>query len=280
MAETLHQRLVRPADGNAPLSVHLCDYPEPEPRNRDDELRRAMGLARDVVALGLKVRAAHKIRVRQPLAEATVVLAGGEELDRFADAIREELNVHTVRASDDPFEHVEFTVVPNFRALGPKLGKRMPLCKQALQKADGSALYRQLDAEGRVTLALGEGDPVELTRDEVEIRITAHEGFAAASEGGRVVVLDTRITPELRREGLAREVINRIQTARKAMDLPYEARIEIAYRAEGELAEAIAAHAAWIAKETLATSLRPGDPEGERHESEVEGADFVFAIQR
>jgi len=127
---------------------------------------------------------------------------------------------------------------------------------------------------------LSDGQPILVSRDELEIRLTAHEGYAAASEGGRVVVLDTRIDDELRREGLAREVINRIQTARKAMDLPYEARIEITYRAEGAVADAVAEHRDWIAGETLATRLEPGDPAGEAHESKVEGTSFRFGIAR
>jgi isoleucyl-tRNA synthetase len=280
MAETLHQRLLRPAYPDAALSVHLREFPEPLEARSDDELRRSMGLARDVVALGLKVRAAHKIRVRQPLGEAILVLAGGEELGRFEAAIREELNVHEVRTTDEPHKYVDFTIVPNFRALGPKLGKRMPLCKQALEQANGSELYNRLEESGSFDLELGEGEPVTLTREEIEIRLSAHEGYAAASEGGRVVILDTRITEELEGEGLAREAVNRIQTARKTMDLPYEARIEIDYRADGELARALETHAGWISKETLATRFEPGEPGGERHETEVMGAPFVFSIRR
>ncbi|MHC4224873.1 MAG: isoleucine--tRNA ligase, partial [Planctomycetota bacterium] len=209
MAETLHQKLVRPAAEDAAVSVHLCDFPEPDDLRRDDELRNSMGLARDVVALGLKVRALHKLKVRQPLREAILVLAGDEEMGRFEETIREELNVHEVRTTDEPHKYVDFEIVPNFRALGPKLGTRMPLCKKALAGADGSALVGELETEGGLDLDLGDGKPVRLGRDEIEIRLTAHEGYAAASEGGRVVVLDTRVTKELRREGLAREAINR-----------------------------------------------------------------------
>ncbi|MHC4548442.1 MAG: isoleucine--tRNA ligase [Planctomycetota bacterium] len=278
LAETLHQELVRAADAEAPLSVHLDRYPEEQPARQDDALRRSMGLARDLVVLGLRVRATHRIKVRQPLAEAILVLAGDEEL--FEETIREELNVKRIRTSDEPARYVDFTIVPNFRALGPTLGRRMPQCKQALAEADGAGLFAALEQKGEITLELPDGQPIPLTRDEVEVRLTAREGYAAASEGGRVVVLDTRITDELRREGLAREVINRIQTARKAMDLPYEARIQITYRAGGEVAEAIAAHAAWIARETLAGRLEAGEPAGTLHEAEVEGAAFRFGIER
>ncbi len=173
---------------------------------------------------------------------------------------------------------MNYEIVPNFRALGPKLGKRMPQCKKALGEADGSALHAQLAADGEIRLDLGGGDTVTLTKDEVEIRLHAREGYAAASVGDKVVVLDTRLTDALRSEGLAREVINRIQTARKTLDLPYEARIRVRYRADGPLAEAVSEHASWIAAETLAEDFAPGEPEGEGHESEVEGAVFAFSV--
>ena len=110
------------------------------------------------------------------------------------------------------------------------------------------------------------------------MRLKEHEGYAASSAGGRVVVLDTQMTDELIREGLAREVINRLQTARKSLDLPYETRIKVVYAAEGQLAEAIAEHRDWIAGETLAASFEPGAPSGERHETEVNGTPFHFTI--
>ena len=110
------------------------------------------------------------------------------------------------------------------------------------------------------------------------MRLTEHEGYAASSAGGRVVVLDTQVTDELVREGLAREVINRVQTARKSMDLPYEARIRVVYAAEGQLGEAIEEHKEWIAGETRATSFEAGAPAGERHETEVNETPFHFTI--
>jgi len=278
LADTLYRRLVPPFAPDAPPSVHLVAYPEPKPERQDEDLRHAMGLVRDLVALGLRVRAEHRLKVRQPLKEAIVVLAGGERLDRFADAIGEELNVKEVRTTDEPAKFVDFTVVPNFRALGPKLGKAMPQCKKALAAADGSALYAALEDHGEFSLDLPSG-PVTLGRDEVEVRLSAHEGYAAASEHGRVVILDTRVTPELRREGLARETINRIQGARKAMNLAYEARIEVAYEAEGELIEALEAHREWIAGETLAVRFAKGAPAGTVHEAEVEGLKLRFGIR-
>jgi len=257
LSDILYRRLVLPFQPDALPSVHLVSYPRERKERKDEELRRSMGLARDLAALGLRVRNENKLKVRQPLKEAIVVLAGGEKLDRFADAIKEELNVKEVRTTHEPAKYVQFSVAPNFKALGPKLGKALPHCKKALEQADGAALHAALEEKGAITLDLPDG-PVTLTRDEVQVRLAAREGYAAASEHGRVVVLDTRVTDELKREGLAREVVSRLQGVRKEMKLPYEARIEVAYEAAGELARAIEEHREWIMRETLALKLAPG----------------------
>jgi isoleucyl-tRNA synthetase len=231
MTETLFQNLVRKDDASAPESVHLAAFPEPNDARVDDGLRQTMERVRNVVALGQRVRNENKLKVRQPLAEAIVVVADDVErrgIDRFASAIREELNVRHLGFTQEPHKYVEFELVPNFRVLGPKLGKQVPACKKALAEADGSALYAAMEEAGKIVVELPDG-PVDLTPEEVEVRLRAREDFAAASGAGQVVVLDTRLDDSLRREGLAREVINRIQRARKAMDLAYEARIDVAW---------------------------------------------------
>jgi isoleucyl-tRNA synthetase len=275
LAEALHQRLVRALDPGSPLSVHLAPFPEPRPDRADEPLRAEVQRVRDLVALGLRVRSENNLKVRQPLSEAVVILAGGEKVGDFEATVADELNVHRVTLSAEPAKYVQFTVLPNFKALGPKLGKRLPDVKQALAKSDGCALHAELERTGAIRL----GD-LALGRDEVEIRLQAREGFAAASAGGRVVVLDTRVTPELRREGLAREAISRIQKARKEMDLPYEARIEVLWRAEGEVAEAIREHRERIAGETLAVRLEEGSPAAGAVETEVEGTPLAFSVAR
>jgi isoleucyl-tRNA synthetase len=285
LAESLYQNLARRggkgAEG-AEDSVHLDAYPEPLEERRDDALRAQMEAARNVVTLGQRVRASHKLKVRQPLSEAIVVVASDEDratVERFSDAICDELNVERLSFTDEPQKYVEFSLLPNFRVLGPKLGKKVPQVKKALAQADGGALYAELEERGQVTVALDDG-PVELGPDEIEVRLEAKEDFAAASFRGRVVVLDTRLTDELKRAGLAREVVNRIQRARKDMDLPFEARIRVGYEASGELAKALEEHGARIAGEVLATELGPdaSAAEGTEHRTEVEGEPFTFRI--
>jgi isoleucyl-tRNA synthetase len=281
MTETLYQNLVRNEDDSAPESVHLASFPEPEPQRVDDGLRETMERVRNVVTLGQRVRNENKLKVRQPLSEAIVVVANDAErlaIDRFASAIREELNVRELGFTQEPHKYVEFELTPNFRLLGPKLGKQVPACKKALAEANGSALYTEMERHGKIRLQLPDG-AIELTPNEVEVRLNAREDFAAASGAGQVVVIDTRVDDSLRREGLAREVINRIQRSRKAMDLAYEARIQVIWNADGDLAQAIEEHADRIAAETLATEfVRGGADASSVHDTEIEGASLGLSI--
>ena len=283
LAETLHQNLARRV-ADAEESVHLSRFPEPDDARRDEKLRADMEAARSVVALGQRVRAAHKLKVRQPLAEAIAVVASDEErrtIERFADAITDELNIKRLSFTQEPERYVEFHLLPNFPVLGPKLGKRVPLVKKALAAADGGALARELGEKGAITIALPDGE-VRLGPEDVEIRLTAKEDFAAAAERGRVLVVDTRLDDALVREGLAREAINRIQRARKEMDLPFEARIGVRYEAGDRLGRALDEHGERVAGECLATSFGPsggGEAPGRKHETTVEGERFVFWIE-
>jgi isoleucyl-tRNA synthetase len=280
LAETLYQNLVRTGDAAAPISIHLTAYPTPNDERRDDALRIAIDKVRDAITLGQRVRNDHKLKTRQPLGEAILVVADDAEraeLERFSTDLMEELNVERVTFTQDPAKYVEFQLLPNFRALGPKLGQNLPVCKKALAEANGSALHAELSTTGKVVIQLPSG-PIELGPEEVQIRLSAKEHFAAASEGGRVVVLDTQITDALKRAGLAREVVSRIQKARKSRDLAYDARIEVRYVAEGELAKAIEEHAAYIAGETLATSLSAGVGEGADEGGDVDGSSLALYV--
>ena len=282
MTEALFQNLVRKDDPSAPESVHLATFPEPDDDRIDDELRQTMERVRNVVTLGQRVRNENKLKVRQPLAEAIIVVADDAErqaIDRFSSAIREELNVRTLGFTQEPHKYVEFQLLPNFPVLGPKLGKQVPACKKALAQADGSALYAEMEETGRIVVELPDG-PVDLTPNDVEVRLSAREDFAAASGAGQVVVLDTRLDDSLRREGLAREVINRIQRARKAMDLAYETRIDVSWNADGDLAHAIEEHAERIAAETLATRFAREAETSSEHDTEIEGTRLSLNIRR
>lgn len=283
MTDAIYQNLVRKADADAPESVHLASYPEPSDERRDEALCAMVAIARQTVTLGQRVRNESKLKVRQPLAEAIVVVAGDDEraaLERFREAIEEELNVRRLSFTEEPARYVDFELLPNFRALGPKLGKRLPEVKKALAAADGSKLYAQMSAKGAIEVELSDGS-IELSGDDVQVRLKAKEDFAAASEGGRVVLLDTRVDGSLRLEGLAREVVNRIQRARKDMQLDYDARIALRWAGGPDVERALKEHGDYVARETLATTFeRSTQPAaGAAHETQVEGESFAFWIE-
>lgn len=267
-------------DATGYASVHLAPFPAGDDARRDDALRDAVSLARQLVTAGNRVRNEAKLKVRQPLGEAIVVVASDEEraaIERFAGAIRDELNVVTLSFTTEPGKYVDFQLLPNFPKLGPRLGKELPLCKKLLGEADGSKLHAELSAAGTITIALPSG-PVTLGPEELQVRLQAKEGFAAASEAGRVVVLDTHVTPALRQMGLAREVTSKIQRLRKDRDLPYDARIVVTWSAEGELAEALETHGATIAAEVLATRFERDTGAASGESMMVDGDPLVLAI--
>ncbi|UCE85447.1 MAG: isoleucine--tRNA ligase, partial [Deltaproteobacteria bacterium] len=178
-------------------------------------------------------------------------------LEDHLELIRDELNVHAVHFVPKADEMVRYRVTPNFRALGPRLGKRMPQLKRRLGDADGAALLRELDASGRLTLDV-DGERFELSRDEVQVSLDALPGFAAASGPAGVVVLRTTITPELAAEGSFREVLNRIQSFRKELDLEYTGRIRLTLAGAERLLDAVRPRADALASETLAVDVQIG----------------------
>jgi isoleucyl-tRNA synthetase len=253
--EEMWQNLVRrPLAATAEESVHLCDYPAPDAAAIDAELSRVMRAVREIVSLGLQVRTAEKLRVRQPLAAAELVIADPsleQALSEHVGLIRDELNVHDVHFARRADDTVRFVVKPNFKALGPRVGKRMPALKTALAQADGAALLRQLESEGRCVLVV-EGAEIALGSDDVAVSLEALPGFAAASGSVGVVVLRTELDEALVSEGWFREVLNRVQTLRKELDLEYTGRIALTLAGAPELLAAVRPRLKDLERETLA----------------------------
>jgi isoleucyl-tRNA synthetase len=272
-AEEMWQNLVRkPLPGTADESVHMCDYPEPDEAAIDADLSRLMGNVRELVSLGLQVRTAEKLRVRQPLEAAEVVLADpGLEprLRAHLDLIRHELNVHEVHFLPDAHQVVTYRVKPNFRALGPRVGPQMPALKAALADADGASLLQQLEASGEVRVEAG-GEELVLRPDEISVSLEAKPGFAAASGAAGVVVLRTELDAVLLEEGLYREVLNRVQAFRKELDLEYAGRIRLSVSGTPRLLDAVRPRVEKLSRETLAVEVAVGAaPAAGAHVSET-----------
>ncbi len=266
LAEELWQNLARSPFGDRVLeSVHLCDYPTGEPSRYDEELSRRMGLVREIVSLGRSARTAQKLKVRQPLPQVEIVLADRRDqpwLEQHAELIAEELNVKQVHFAAQADQYIQYTVLPNLPRLGPRLGKRIPLLRKALAEADPAELLRRLESQGQVELPLEDG-PLTLTRDDLQVRLQAKEGWAAAQGAGAVVVLNTQLTPELVQEGLARDLVRAIQEERRRRQCQYTDRIRLViYTADEALQQAARAFAQYIQGETLAVQLQvqPQEP--------------------
>lgn len=243
---------------DSPESVHLCDYPEADEALIDEALSERMALVRLISSLGRRAREGASLKVRQPLSKVEVILADTTHqawLEEHAAVIADELNVKAVEYTDEPEKYVEHQVLPNFKLLGKKLGKRMPKVKKELGAASGSELLANLRDNGKINLTI-DGEAIELSPEEIEVRITAKEGYAAANDKGVVVVLATALTPELIAEGLARDLVRVIQDRRKEIGCEFTDRIEIGVDSDSdELKTAVDQHNDYIAGETLADKV-------------------------
>lgn len=294
VAESLHERLVRGQREGATDSVHLESFPSARGwmdqldeigRNETLRLVQAMSLAKRVVGLARAARSTHDLKTRQPLSSMILVFAQEvvgtgvrDHLERVKDLILDEVNVKQIRWAERSGEFVTHEVRPNFRVLGKKVGAKMKAVQAALAAADGDELAATLERDGRIELAV-DGSTVSLAPEDLEVRLLEKEGLATAGDRELLVVLDTRLTPELVAEGRAREVVNRIQTARKEAGLDYADRIRVRYRAAGEIEAAIAAWRDWIAGETLAVDLSAAAGDDLRA-APVDDLEFAFAVDR
>jgi isoleucyl-tRNA synthetase len=242
-------------DGAEP-SVHLCDFPSPDDSARDPELEAAMDVARETVRLGLAARAQAKIKIRQPLGAAVVVATGRERqaIERLADIVRDELNVRELRFVAQADELGQIEIKPNYRTLGPRFGKRMPMAAAAIAGLEPANVAASL-REGRTVAITVGGDDHELGADDLLIGMKPLEGYQVEREGSHAVALELEIDESLRVEGLARDIVRAVQNARQDAGLEVSDRILLTFDGDKDLLGAVRAHEAYIAAETLATRI-------------------------
>ncbi|HEX6451972.1 MAG TPA: class I tRNA ligase family protein, partial [Trebonia sp.] len=227
-------------------SVHLVDWPDVSGWPSDDSLAETMDLTRDVCSSALSLRKARQLRVRLPLAKLTVAHEASGTLDEFADLIKDEVNIKDLVLDTDPAHLGEFQLSVNPRVLGPRLGKQVQEVIRAVKAG-------QWAESGDIIRAAG----VDLQPGEYELKLTAADPDSTAALPGNagLIALDTAVTPELAAEGAARDVVRVIQAARRDAGLDVSDRIVVTVGADGAVAAAVGAHEAFIAAETLATSL-------------------------
>jgi isoleucyl-tRNA synthetase len=286
-SEEMYQNVVRSVDGAAPESVHLTGYPKADTAQVDGALLSEMALAREIVTLGRAARNDASIRVRQPLAAVTVAgeLGNVRLSDELVDEIADELNVKRVEIAQNVEAFARRVARPVPKLLGPRLGARFPEINRALQAGQYTI---QDDGSVRV-------DGEVLSRDEVNITLEPLENRAVAQDlqwqGGLAVALDRAITPELRAEGLAREVVHRVQTMRRDAGLSVEDRIQLGYHtASLDLEGVLNSLGSRIREDTGALDILE-DPGIQRRgtdlygssttwEGDIEGEQLVLTIER
>ncbi len=259
-------------------SVHLCDWPAPEPR--DEELEAAMAIARETVRLGLAARGAAKLKVRQPLHEAVVVAAGRERdaIERLSDVVREELNVKVVRFVSEAGELGSYALKPNYRTLGPRFGRAMPQVAAAVAGLDADHVAASLRAGRPVGIFL-EGHDHELGPDDLLLAMAPLEGYQLEREGSHAVALELKLDDDLRREGLAREVVHAVQTARRDAGLDISDRIVLRLGGDEELLAAARKHEIYLSGEVLAVQVHY-DANGAGDPASIEGRELRIAVAR
>jgi isoleucyl-tRNA synthetase len=284
MAEELYQNLVRSGNPDAPESVHLSDWPEFDPAAIDENLNRDMAVVMKLVSVGHAARNKANRKVRQPLAEAAFSVGSIEErkaLQKYAELIEDELNVKHVRALDAASEAVAYSLNPLPKQLGQKYGSRFPAIRKAILAFEAETPARAL-LNGQPVKVEVDGETLEILPDEVEVRAQAKAGFAVASEGAYLAALVTDLSPELVKEGLAREFVRRVQDLRKQADLEIADRIRVYYQASPVLAEAVQSFKEYITNETLTVDLVDGPaPEGfARVEDSFDGESVTVALAK
>lgn len=234
-------------------SVHLADYPKYDETKIEELLEEKMDLVRELISIGRNIREEQKLRVRQPLSEILIDGKNSMVIGELTELIKEELNVKKVTYVKDTSEYMNFTVKPNFRNVGKVFGSNLKEFQDKLLELPLSDIKKLQNNESiKMTVAGREHD---IYSDMVDIRINAKDGFDVGMENNNFVILNDTLTDDLINEGIAREIISKVQTMRKNNNYELTDRITVTYNASDKVKNAIEEFSDYIKKETLATKL-------------------------
>ena len=256
-------------------SVHLCRFPEFDLDQKALGLEVAVDRMQQVVLLGRQKRESVKIGLRTPLSAITIIHRDEsllEDMKSLEGYVRDELNVREVRYSCDEGGYIDLAAKPNFSLLGKRLGKNM----RDYQKKIGAMTFEEISSfqqSGEIRI-----EEEVFSLEEIEIFQKPKEGTATISNSFIAIELDCELTPELIRGGYAREVVNRIQRARKEQGFKVSDRVDVIYEAQGELGEAMSEMADYIAGEVLALDFKAGQPSEDLVKSSVDGNELIFSL--
>ncbi len=255
LAENIYQNLVRSNDKDAPISVHMSRWPEAHPARDDEQLLYEIGVVQKVVGLARGARSQSGVRTRQPLSRLLVRApddAAAKALDDHKGQVLEELNVKSIEFIARDAGLVSYRIKPNLPRIGKQYGKLVPQVKKALEIADGAAIAGAVARGDRFEIEVG-GEQISLAAEDVLIETSSAEGYACGEDGGYLTALDTTLTEELVREGVARELIRTVQEARKQAGLEVSDRIVLGVSGSTGVEASLAQYRDYLMAETLAT---------------------------
>ncbi len=278
MAEDIYRNLVHSVDKNAPVSVHLCDYPVSDSLLIDNELEENMDEVLKIVILGRSARNGAAVKNRQPLSR--ILVSSQHALpDEFISIIKDELNIKAVEYIDDTSQFSSYSFKPQLKTVGPKYGKFLGAIREFLANADGDEAKKQLDNEGALKLQI-DGRNIVLETEDLIIETVQKENFHLVSENAVTVVLDTSLTDDLIEEGFVREIISKIQTMRKEADFNVMDRINVTYSENERIKSVIDKKTDEISVDVLANSIVEGGASGYTKEWDINGEKVTLSIDK
>jgi isoleucyl-tRNA synthetase len=281
--EALYQNLVVALDPEAPMSIHLCSFPEVDERWLDNELLRRVDVVIKTVELGRAARNKANLKVRQPLANISVYFPG--EQDRayasdLKDQILEELNIKALTVVENADALVKYVVKPNLGLLGPKYGKDMGLIRNLVESTDPQKLLKLSKATGTIHMSDGVNS-FEILPEELLVSTIEPEGQAVIEEAGVVVAVETELSEALISEGMARDFIRNVQNMRKDAEFDVSDRISIFVETDETIKNMITEHKEYIANETLAEEINFTSQAGIfEAQFKIAGSTFTVGIKR
>ncbi len=280
MAESIYQNLVPNFYKDAPISVHLCDFPVCQENLIDKELEEGMQNVLDVVVLGRACRNSSNVKNRQPLSKVFVCSERKTTLtEGLLEIAKDELNVKEVEYLKDAAKFINYKLKPQLKTLGPKYGAKLGKIRAFFETCDASALVATVK-KGEIYKAEYQGDTFEFSIDDVQIFTESAEGFVASSDNGLTVVLDTCITEELKKEGVIRELISKIQSMRKEAGFEVTDRITVNFTTTDlDVKEAFNVSEE-LKSVVLAESINEGNADGFSKELDVNGKACTVIINK
>lgn len=277
ITESIYRNLVCSVDDKAPISVHLCDFPVANEAFIDTELEAEMELVLEIVVLGRAARNASNIKNRQPIGNM-YVKADRQLDDFFKEIVASELNLKAVSFKDDMEEYLSYSFKPQFKVLGPKVGKQIGEVKAALAGINGHAAKAELESTGKLKLTLKSGE-VELLPEDVDITMSQTEGFATQRYGNVTIALETTLSQELIEEGFVREIISKLQTMRKENGFQVVDHITVYAAGNDKLVDIMSRKEDFLKKVVLADKVVYGSTEGFVKEWNINGEDITLAVK-